>query len=61
MDCNLRVTCQQTSYQSKMDCRLHVTCQQTSYPTRRLQFMSYSGMRFVDKLDADYDPCLTLV
>ena len=29
--------------------------------TRRLQSMSYSGMRFVDKLHADYDPCLTPV
>ena len=29
--------------------------------TRRLQSMSYSGMRFVDKLHADYNPCLTLV
>ena len=29
--------------------------------TRRLQSMSYSGMRFVDKLHADYNPCITLV
>ena len=29
--------------------------------TGRLQFMSYSGMRFVDKLHTDYNPCLTLV
>ena len=29
--------------------------------TRRLQSMSYSGMRFVDKLHTDYNPCLTLV
>ena len=29
--------------------------------THRLQSMSYSGMRFVDKLHADYNPCLTLV
>ena len=29
--------------------------------TDRLQLMSYSGMRFVDKLHADYNPCLTLV
>ena len=29
--------------------------------TRRLQSMSYSGMRFLDKLHADYNPCLTLV
>jgi hypothetical protein len=29
--------------------------------TRRLQSMSYSGMRFVDKLNTDYNPCLTLV
>ena len=29
--------------------------------TRRLQSMSYSGMRFVDKTQADYNPCLTLV
>jgi hypothetical protein len=34
MDYNLRVTCQQTSYQSKMDCSLHVTCQQTSYQSK---------------------------
>ena len=27
--------------------------------TDRLQFMSYSGMRFVDKLHTDYNPCLT--
>ena len=27
--------------------------------THRLQSMSYSGMRFVDKLHADYNPCLT--
>ena len=29
--------------------------------TRRLQSISYSGMRFIDKLHADYNPCLTLV
>ena len=29
--------------------------------THRLQSMSYSGMRFVDKLHADYNPCLTSV
>ena len=29
--------------------------------THRLQSMSYSGMRFVDKLDTDYNPCITLV
>jgi ribosomal protein S13 len=29
--------------------------------THRLQSMSYSGMRFVDKLHTDYNPCLTLV
>ena len=29
--------------------------------THRLQSMSYSGMRFVDKLHADYNPCITLV
>ena len=29
--------------------------------THRLQSMSYSGMRFVDKLHADYNPCLTQV
>ena len=29
--------------------------------THRLQSMSYSGMRFVDKLHADYNPCLTPV
>ena len=29
--------------------------------TRRLQFMSYSSMRFVDTLHTDYNPCLTLV
>ena len=29
--------------------------------TRRLQSMSYSGMRFVDKLHTDYNPCLTLI
>ena len=29
--------------------------------TRRLQSMSYSGMRFVDKLHTDYNPCITLV
>ena len=29
--------------------------------TRRLQSMSYSGMRFVDKLHTDYNPCLTPV
>ena len=29
--------------------------------THRLQSMSYSGIRFVDKLHADYNPCLTLV
>ena len=29
--------------------------------TRRLQSMSYSRMRFVDKLHADYYPCLTPV
>ena len=29
--------------------------------TRRLLSMSYSGMRFVDKLHTDYNPCLTLV
>ena len=29
--------------------------------THRLQSISYSGMRFVDKLHADYNPCLTPV
>jgi hypothetical protein len=29
--------------------------------THRLQSMSYSGMKFVDKLHTDYNPCLTLV
>ena len=29
--------------------------------THRLQSMSYSGMRFVDKLHRDYNPCLILV
>ena len=29
--------------------------------THRLQSMSYSGMRFVDKLHTDYNPCLTPV
>ena len=29
--------------------------------TRRLQSISYSGMRFIDKIHADYNPCLTLV
>ena len=29
--------------------------------THRLQCMSYSGMRFVDKLHTDYNPCLTPV
>ena len=29
--------------------------------THRLQSMSYSGMRFVDKLQTDYNPCLTPV
>jgi hypothetical protein len=66
MDCILRVTCQQTSYQNKMDCSLHVICQQTSYQSKtwvihRLQSMSYSGMMFVDKLHAYYNPCLTPV
>ena len=36
----------------------HEVCGQV---THRLQSMSYSGMRFVDKLHADYNPCLTLV
>jgi hypothetical protein len=74
MDCCLRVTCQQTSYQSKIwiiIC-LCVTCQQTSYRsmtryevcwqvTHRLQSISYSGMRFVDKLHTDYNLCLNPV
>jgi hypothetical protein len=29
--------------------------------THRLQSMSYSGLRFVDKLHTDYNPCLTPV
>jgi hypothetical protein len=29
--------------------------------THRLQSISYSGMKFVDKLHTDYNPCLTLV
>jgi hypothetical protein len=29
--------------------------------THRLQCMSYSGMRFVDKIHTDFNPCLTLV
>jgi hypothetical protein len=37
-----------------MDCSLCVA-------THILQSMSYSGMRFVDKLHADYNPCLTPV
>jgi hypothetical protein len=49
MDRNLRVTCQQTSYEIR------------GQATHRLQSMSYSGMRFVDKLHADYNPCLPLV
>jgi hypothetical protein len=46
-----------------MDCSLSVTCQREvcSQVTRRLQSMSYSGMKFVDKLHADYNPCLTPV
>jgi hypothetical protein len=51
MDCRLRVTCQQASYRSKTWIAI----------THRLQSMSYSGMRFVDKLHADYNPCLTPV
>jgi hypothetical protein len=53
MDCNLCVTCQRTSYWSTT---IHVllwyeVCWQV---THRLQFMSYSSMRFVDKLHTDF-------
>jgi hypothetical protein len=44
-----------------MDCSLYVTCQQTSYRSKTWISMSYSGMRFVDKLHTDYNPCVTLV
>jgi hypothetical protein len=39
-----------------MDCSLSVT-----QVTHRLQSMSYSGIRFVDKLHTDYNSCLTPV
>jgi hypothetical protein len=56
MDCSLCVTCQQTSYQSKTG--IVVVLGQVMH---RLQTMSYSGMRFVDKLHTDYNPRLTPV
>jgi hypothetical protein len=70
MDCSLCVTCKQTSYRSKTwivvcglltsytQITIHVllwyeVCWQV---THRLQSMSYSGMRFIDKLQAYYNP-----
>jgi hypothetical protein len=64
MDCSLRVTCQQTSYRSKtwiVVCMDLLWYEVRGQVIHRLQSMSYSGMMFVDKLHADYDPCLTPV
>jgi aryl-phospho-beta-D-glucosidase BglC (GH1 family) len=63
MNCSLCVTFQQTSYQSKT--WIVICVQLVNEPhngaTRRLQSISYSGVRFVDKLHTDYNSCLTPV
>jgi hypothetical protein len=60
MDCCLRVTCLLTSY-TQITIHVLLRYEVRGQVTHRLQSMSYSGMMFVDKLHADYNPCLTPV